>query len=146
MIPKTYRNFYSEHLLERICYTTEFEVEGWRKIPPLIELLQKYTNRLTPNLKLEMKAHKIFPSREIMIDKTKNNFQEFDSNFLTNTNKKFLVNYPMKKSFINNHFRQANPKKLTVYVSQVIPINQKYFEKDYTPVRLHVISLVPTFM
>ena len=116
--------------MERICCKTEFEVEGWRKIPPLIELLQKYTDKLTPNLKLEMKAHKIFPSREIMIDKTKNNFQEFDSNFLTNTNKKFLVNYPMKKSFIYDHFGQDNPKKLTVYVSQAIPINQKYMDKN----------------
>ena len=119
--------------MERICCTTEFEVEGWRKIPPLIELLEKYTDKL-PNMKLEMTEKEIVHSP---------NLHEFYWNFLilqpTYCDANVLVKYPMTKSFICEHFRQENPKKLTVYVSQVIPINQKYMENDYTVVRLYHI-------
>ena len=47
------------NLLERVCKKTEFEVEGWRKIPPLMEKLeQNVPTHVQQSMKLEMITNK----------------------------------------------------------------------------------------
>ena len=103
-------------MLERLCHKTEFEVEGWRKIPPLIEKLQNHTDKFSPFLQLKMKRLDIA-------------FKDDSSTTFKNTN-------------IYDHFQQSNPKKLAVYVNATIPINEKYADKEYSMVSLFLIWLL----
>ena len=107
--------------MERVCTKTEFEVEGWRKIPPLMEILeQQYTpTGVLERLKLEMiQIPPIFKNEQI--------------------GEKRLI----RDSWIYEHFKKDSTKKtkIALYVNAVIPINQnlKPSEKN----EMHVIEKI----
>ena len=50
--------FVLENLLERVCHKTEFEVEGWRKIPPLMEIMENHYSSDLANIELRMSQTK----------------------------------------------------------------------------------------
>ena len=55
-------------MLERICKNTEFEVEGWRKILPLIQIMKANISPIDlPRIKLEMKRTESIIKRENFI-------------------------------------------------------------------------------
>ena len=108
-------------LLERLCYKTEFEVEGWRKILPLIEMLEKYiiSSDDIARMKLEMKRHNAFISEE-----------QFRNAWLTRDMMKFGWE-KIRDSWIYKHFKETETKntKIILYVSSLIDINQ--FQDQY---------------
>ena len=53
MINLNFKNILGD-LLERLCYKTEFEVEGWRKIVPLINYIKEYSNAPLSSISLKM--------------------------------------------------------------------------------------------
>ena len=108
-------------MLERLCHKTEFEVEGWRKIPPLIEILTKATdNDKLSSLQLEMKPLHI----------------KFEDSSKEKT---------IRNSNIYTHFKGENPKKLSVYVNQTIPINEKYVDNVYSMVSVVILPFSNEF-
>jgi len=111
-------------LLERLCYATEFEIEGWKKIVPLTAILNRYTKvpismqinlKLENDLKLTMEKFYAVTGR--------NNDGKFNNND--------FIDKTIKKSEIYRHFEKSN-QKLAIYVSQAIPINERYYDKDYS--------------
>ena len=88
---------------------TEFEVEGWRKITPLMRILEKYFSPdELANIRLEMKANE---SITIPV---------YSVQFIA---KKF-------KKWIYDHFKNESTKdtKITLYINEYIPINQILYE------------------
>ena len=88
---------------------TEFEVEGWRKITPLVRILEEYFSPdELANIRLEMKANE---SITIPV---------------------YSVQYIAKKfkKWIYDHFKDESTRntKITLYVNQYIPINQILYE------------------
>ena len=97
------------HVLERLCNKTEFEVEGWRKIPPLIEILEHHLSAdAISRMRLKM------PTRKIDIDEN---------------NKRIRT---IKDSWIYTHFKNSETKdtKIAVYVNALLPINQNLFHDE----------------
>ena len=97
-------------MLERLCYATEFEIEGWKKIVPLINIIQEYSN--VPLVSLELKMDHFYavePNEKL---------EDFDGKTI-------------KDSLIYRHFKvEKSNQKLGIYVSHQIPINEKLL--DYT--------------
>ena len=113
-----YYHYISGDLLERLCYATEFEIEGWKKIVPLTEILKEYTNvpistridlKLQNDLKLKME--KFYAVTDPDKDEKFN-----DADFTGKT---------IKDTEIYRHFKKSK-QKLAIYVSQKIPVNEKY--------------------
>ena len=92
-------------LLKRVCFKTEFEVEGWRKITPLIRILEsKFLQIVLSNIRLEMKENEPIENK-----------QQARIQFI---------------NWIKNHFTEESTKetKIALYVNQFIPINQRLNE------------------
>ena len=100
--------------MERICFKTEFEVEGWRKFPPVTYLLEKYAPESIKKLKLELRPISI--SNDCQVD-CKENCQLHLSSNIENSN-------------IYMHLKQEKSSKLAVYVNQIFPINQDFFNGE----------------
>jgi len=98
-------------LLERLCYATEFQIEGWKKIVPLIKILNDYTNVPVSSLKLKMEEMYAFN-------------EPVDGKF----NENDCMGKTIKTSRIYKHFTNDKTKnqKLVIYVSQTVPINENY--------------------
>ena len=105
----------SGNLLERVCNKTEFEVEGWRKIPPLMEILE---NNIPAEVIKKMRLETIQIPQVIPKDK-------YDSARTTNDVTKLNVR-TIRQSSIYNHFKNADTKdtKIAIYVNAIVPINQ----------------------
>jgi len=122
------------NLLERVCNKTEFEVEGWRKIPPLVEILENYT-KLDPS-KIELKMINI---NEIITQ------QNFESAWATMDHSE-LSHHTIRDSWIYNHFfphfndpkNNKEPSKIAIYVNSIISINQN-IEQDITKISNHCV-------
>ena len=99
--------------MERLCYATEFEIEGWKKILPLTEIIEKYIQIPLENMKLKM--HTMYAITEPV-----------DGKFNTDD----LMGKTIRNSKIYHHFKPKDAKpiyeKLVIYVSQTIPINENY--------------------
>ena len=105
--------------MERLCYATEFEIEGWKKIVPLTKILNEYTNvpistridlKLENDLKLKMEKF------YAVTDPNNNgNFKAVD-----------FIDKTIKDTKIYHHFKKSN-QKLAIYVSTKKPINEKYY-------------------
>ena len=102
--------------MERLCYATEFEIEGWKKILPLTEIIEKYIQLPLEKIKLEM--HTLFA-----VDKPAENPAE-----MSVVNTVDLIGKTIRKSKIYDHFKDQSTmnEKLVIYVSQTIPINENY--------------------
>ena len=115
------RKLYLGDLLERVCNKTEFEVEGWRKIPPLMKILeQQYIpTGVIEKMKLEMiQIPPIFKKEQIdeaIIDKNPRTWRA-----------KLGEQRLIRDSWIYDHFTNDSTKKtkIALYVNSVIPINQ----------------------
>ena len=112
------------NLLERVCKKTEFEVEGWRKIPPLMDKLeQNIPTHVQQSMKLEMITNKpvfekdVFDEAFRMRDSTKLRLRE-----------SFGPGKTIRDSWIYEHFSNKDKKqsKIALYVNAVIPINQNF--------------------
>ena len=113
-----YYHYISGDLLERLCYATEFEIEGWKKIVPLTEILKEYTNvpistRIDSKKEndLKLKMEKFYAVTDPDKDEKFN-----DADFTGKT---------IKDTEIYRHFKKSK-QKLAIYVSQKIPVNEKY--------------------
>ena len=112
---------FSGNLLERVCDVTEFEVEGWRQIPPLLDLLQKTEDYLSisfiDRLKLEMIC---LPKNEDFVK---------------------LNGKTIRDSWIYNHFTDSVSKntKIVLYVNAVVPINQNLDRNQINQVENHCV-------
>ena len=109
---------YLGNLLERVCNKTEFEVEGWRKIPPVMEILEKYASAEVPRMKLETitndRGHPIITQ------------QKFNDAFQSLNIEKLGNQRTIKDSWIYKHFTNSETRgtKIAIYVNAVLPINQ----------------------
>ena len=99
--------------MERLCYATEFEIEGWKKILPLTEIIEKYIQ--LPLDKIKLKMHSFFA-----VEKPAENTD-------------YLIGKTIRTSKIYEHFKPSKfedqstmNEKLAIYVSQTIPINENY--------------------
>ena len=109
--------------MQRICEKTEFEVEGWRRIPPLMEILeQAYIPKdVMETLKLEMIQtdpvfeEEVFEEAVEALDSKK--LRQWDSFGL----KKTIKDSWIYKHFINKDLKQS---KIALYVSDLIQVNQ----------------------
>ena len=97
--------------MERLCYATEFEMEGWKKILPLTDMIEKYIQVPLEKMKLEM--HTLY-AVEKPVDRQLNGED--------------LIEKTIRKSNIYKHFKDDSTRheKLVIYVSQTIPINENY--------------------
>ena len=97
--------------MERLCYATEFEIEGWKKILPLTDMIEKYIQ--LPLEKMILKMQTLY-AVENPVDRQLN----IDD----------LIGKTIRKSKIYNHFKNESTmnEKLVIYVSQTIPINENY--------------------
>ena len=140
----TNRSFISGDLLERLCYATEFEIEGWKKIVPLTDILKQYTNvpfkNENPILKLKME-----PPFQTENGTTNYAVAELnaDEKFYDRVNNKFIEkfnNKTIRDSEIYRHFAiKKSVQKLVLYVSQQISINEKYLEMVNPPTGNHCV-------
>ena len=115
--------------MERVCNKTEFEVEGWRKIAPLIDIIeQDYIPRdVQERMKLEMIPTEIFETSVFLsamrlLDPKQLKIK--DSNRTGKT---------IKDSWIYEHFSkmlnssdQTTQPRIALYVTEIIPINQNF--------------------
>ena len=113
--------------MERVCKKTLFEVEGWRKILPLMDILEKNVTTDAQKIKLEMiPIDPIFEKN--VFDKA---FENRDATQLSihNSNKPRKT---IKNSWIYEHFSNKNTKqsKIALYVNQIIHINQNLNHDD----------------
>ena len=102
--------------MERLCYATEFEIEGWKKILPLTDMIEKYIQ--LPLEKIKLKMHTLYAVTEPVDGKL---------------NTDDLIGKTIRTSKIYDHFKPPKSKdqstmneKLVIYVSQTIPINENY--------------------
>ena len=107
--------------MERVCKKTEFEVEGWRKIPPLMEILeQQYIpTGVLERMNLEMiRIPPIFKREQI-------DAATIDGN-PTTWRQKLGEKRLIRDSWIYEHFKNDSTKrtKIALYVNAIIPINQ----------------------
>ena len=128
--------------MERVCKKTEFEVEGWRKIAPLIDIIeQDYIPReVQERIKLEMIStvifeKSVFNSAMRLLDPTQLKIKNS-----TNTGKS------IKDSWIYEHFsklqntnEQMNQSKIALYVSTIIPINQNLDASNVNSIGNHCV-------
>ena len=106
--------------MERLCYATEFEIEGWKKIVPLTKILNDL--KLENDLKLKMEKF----------------YAVTDPDNNGNFKKGVFNKKTIKDTKIYHHFKKSN-QKLAIYVSHAIPINEKYYDKDYSSVGNHCV-------
>ena len=111
-------------LLERLCYATEFEIEGWKKIMPLTDIIEKYTDVPVSSLKLKMR-------KNYAVSKPLN--RPF--------NIKDFIGKTIKDSEIYQHFTNEDTRsqKLVIYVSNIIPINQNCLDLIINPDGQHCV-------
>ena len=109
-----------------MCTTTEFEVEGWRKIPPLMDILEQ--NNIPSDVRERMRLEMI--KKDPIFEKTvfENARSKLDSTILriadpTGPGK------TIRDSWIYKHFTEKR-SKIAIYVNAVIPINQK-LDRDF---------------
>ena len=103
-----------------MCKKTEFEVEGWRKIPPLMEILEQ---QYIPTGVLErMKLEMIQISPIFIKDQIEEATKDSSPSWREKLGKKRFI----KDSWIYEHFKNDSTKKtkIALYVNAVIPINQ----------------------
>ena len=138
-------------MLERVCKKTEFEVEGWRKIPPLLDILQQQNiptdEQARMNLEI-IETEAIF-EKTLFDDALKNarkNPRTQDSTKLRIQD--FLRNQDsagggtaIKDSWIYEHFKKDSTKqsKIAIYVNAVIPINEKLDVSQLNSVGNHCV-------
>ena len=118
--------------MERLCYATEFEIEGWKKIVPLTEILKKYTNVpfLNENPILKLKMEEFYAITEPPED-----------GFYDNSKGKFLDkfnNTKIENSEIYSHFENSK-EALVIYVSHQMPINEKFLDYTISPHGNHCV-------
>ena len=110
------------NLLERLCNTTEFEVEGWRKLPPLMEILEEHISRKTvKNLNVKMEI-----------------FNVIDRSIFSHAN---LTQYGFPKirdSRIYEHFRNnpSNETKISLYLANLGEINETIVFDNILPANI----------
>ena len=108
--------------MERVCNKTEFEVEGWRKIPPLMKILDHYIHpTVISRMKLELKKLDPIVSKENHLEA----YQTCDFTKLHHrlTGDKSLT---IRDTEIYKHFTAEDTKhiKIAIYVNAIVPINQ----------------------
>ena len=115
-----------------MCNKTEFEVEGWRKIPPLIEILENHVLTKVPTMKLET----------IQIDPIIS--QEQLNNALNSPCDVQKLGLGSKRtirsSWIYEHFKKSETK-IAVYVNAVLPINQNLNSEQIESVGNHCVVI-----
>ena len=123
--------------MERVCNKTEFEVEGWRKIPPLMEKLeQNVPTHVQQSMKLEMITNKPVFEKNV-----------FDEAFRARDSSKLSLRdssgpgKTIRDSWIYEHFSklQTNQSKIALYVSQIIPINQNLDASNVSSIGNHCV-------
>ena len=112
-------------MLERLCNKTEFEVEGWRKILPLMKILDCYLKSdIVSKLKIVMKEERVIQDYQLIVNEQ--NFKDawdnrdFDNAF----NQGFMAK--IKNSWIYNHFKDDATKmnKIVLHVSVPLTIKE----------------------
>ena len=94
-----------ELLLERVCYKTEFEVEGWRKLTPLITIIGKHISK------------NILAKIQLKMEKITLDISQCSS---------------IKNSWIYHHFKDPSTKstKIALYMSTFCQISESLLEDD----------------
>ena len=92
-----------------MCDKTEFEVEGWRKIPPLMKILE---NNIPAEVIAKMRLESIEKPQVIPKD-------IYDSARATNDVTKLNVR-TIRQSWIYNHFKNADTKDTQIVNAVVI--------------------------
>lgn len=117
-------------LLERLCNKTEFEEEGWRKIPPIMRILHE-------NFSVEYVAKMQLIMTQLNPINGKNHLHDDDSPYEYSEIK-------IKDSWIYRHFKpdnsvEKNPLPIAVYVNEILPINQNLTADRINFVRNHCV-------
>ena len=113
-----------------MCNKTEFEVEGWRKIPPLMEILEKHVSVKIPTMKLETKQIDAI----ISLAQSNSALNSKDVTKLGNIR-------TIKSSWIYDHFKNKDTKdnKIAIYVNAVLPINKHLTSEQIESVGNHCV-------
>ena len=122
--------------MERVCNKTEFEVEGWRKIAPLIDIIeQDYIPRdVQERIKLEMISTEIFEKSVFLSAMRLLDSKQLKIKDSNNTGK------TIKDSWIYEHFsKKKNQPKIALYVTEIIPINQNFDASRINSVGNHCV-------
>ena len=118
--------FISGDLLERLCKKTEFEVEGWRKIPPVMEILKEggIQSDILARLKLNMIQNNEENDKENGLRSIicMEQYKEIQNNL----DWKNLGEKTIRKTWIYDHFTKKDPddpepRKIAVYVNAGLP-------------------------
>ena len=107
--------------MERLCYATEFEIEGWKKFLPLTEIIEEYIQ--LPLEKMKLKMHALYAVTK-PVDR-KLNTDDFIGKTIRNSEiyEHFRPESKDESTMNENH---SMNDKLVIYVSQTIPINENY--------------------
>ena len=127
-----------------MCKKTEFEVEGWRKIPPLIEILNEQKIPLDEQARMKLKITETEPIFEKSVfevafklrDPTKLWIRETLKNQDNKEDGKTI-----KHSWIYKHFKEDSTKqsKIAIYVNAIVPINENLDVSDLNSVGNHCV-------
>ena len=130
--------------MERVCEKTEFEVEGWRKIPPLINILQEQNIPFDEQARMKLKMNETEPFFEKnvfevalnQLDSTKLRIRESRKNPDNIDDGKTI-----KHSWIYKHFKDDSTKqsKIAIYVNAIMPINQNLDVSELNHVGNHCV-------
>ena len=118
--------------MERVCKKTEFEVEGWRKIPPLMDILEQNNIPTDVQRKMDLEMIQKDPIFELSVygeafnSRDSSKLKILDSLKNPDLVEEQTPGKSIKHSWIYKHFKDDSTKKtkIALYVNAVIPINQ----------------------
>ena len=122
--------------MERLCYATEFDIEGWKKILPLTDMIEEYIQ--LPLEKMKLKMHALYAVTK-PVDR-KLNTDDFIGKTIRNS--KIYEHFrPESKDESTMNENHSMNDKLVIYVSQTIPINENYCRMIMKPGQHCVVAI-----
>ena len=127
-----------------MCKKTEFEVEGWRKIPPLIKILNEQNIPLDEQARMKLEITEtepifdknVFEVAFKLLEPTKLWIRETLKNPDNNEDGKTI-----RHSWIYKHFKDDSTKqsKIAIYVNAIVPINENLNVSELNSVGNHCV-------
>ena len=113
-----------------MCKKTEFEVEGWRKIPPLIKILrEKVSDNVIDRMKLEMIQINPDHFKSIL------DYHQYSAALKLSEWSK-IDGRTIRDSWIYSHFKNPNTERIKIglYINNIIPINEKLVDFEMSAI------------
>ena len=127
-----------------MCEKTEFEVEGWRKIPPLIDILYEQNIPFDEQARMKLEIiqtdalfeKEVFDEAFEMRNSSKLKIQESLKNPDSSEDRKTI-----RHSWLYKHFKDNSTKlsKIALYVNAVLPIDETLDVSNLNSVGNHCV-------